>query len=126
MTPTNTACGGGTGDPAPPDADCVPNPNAPALVQQTGGIFNGTVADNGIRQLVNPCQWALVNWEQMNRFEQQALGRLGWSASNWGTTDPSLLPATINKSWNDLSGRERRAADSLGFDETSWNACTVL
>ncbi len=125
MTPTNTACGGDPGDPVPPSADCAPNPNAPVVVQNAG-LLGGGANDTGIRTLADPCQWWQVRWDQMTPDEQQALGRLGWTGSNWGTGDPTLLPDTVGKTWNDLSRRERRAAESLGFNETSWNSCTLL
>lgn len=123
LAPTNTACGGGPGDPTPPNAACAPNPNAPVVVQ--GGPLGGGT-DAGIRALADPCQWSQYAWAQLSTDEQAALGSLGWTASNWGTADPSLLPETIAKTWRDLSRRERRAAESLGFTEASWNGCALL
>ncbi len=109
------------GDPAPPATDCTPNPNAPAVVQQGGGLFAGTPAGPGIRQLVDTCQWWQASWDQLNGPEQDAWGLLGWNATNWGTGTAT----TAGKSWRDLNGREKRAAESLGFDADIWNSCTV-
>jgi hypothetical protein len=124
-TPQDNLCGAGPLDPAPPAADCTPNPNAPAVAQQPGGLLGGIGAATatGIRALIDPCQWGLVAWSQMNRTEQDAWGRLGWDASNWGSTNTALWPASAGQLWGDLRLRERRAAESLGFTAETWNGC---
>ena len=117
-------CAIAPGQVSPPAEYCLPNPNAPQVVAQDGGLF-GDAGTNGIRKPTDPCAWWSLDWSQMSTDEQDAWSALGWSAANWGTFDPALRPASASAGWSDLSFAERRAARQLGFDDDSWGFCLI-
>lgn len=124
LTPAQVqSCAIAPGQIAPPPDYCIPNPNAPAVVADTG-LF-GAADESGIRSPTNPCSWFQLSWGQLTPQEQGQWERLGWSATTFGAANAASWPATAYLSWGDLAFGERRAASRLGFDASSWGVCLV-
>ncbi len=116
-------CAIAPGQVAPPPDYCTPNPNAPAVTQETG-LF-GNANDGGIRSPINPCSWFQLTWGQLTPEEQGQWERLGWTPATFGAANAAAWPPAAYLPWRDLSFGERRAAGRLGFDESTWGACPV-
>lgn len=106
-----TGCNIGPGQTTPPPGYCTPDPNVPLALQE------------GVREFANPCQWWALTWAGMGASEQEHWSKLGWDASNWASANTELWPASAGKLWSNLRLRERRAAEALGFSQSTWDAC---
>jgi len=111
---TQSACNIGPGQTTPPPGYCTPDPTVPTAPQE------------GIREFSDACQWWTLAWAGMGASEQEQWSKLGWDESNWASANTELWPASAGKLWGDLRLRERRAAEALGFSQSTWDACYAV
>jgi hypothetical protein len=71
-----------------------------------------------IRKIGNVCNWDNLDWDEMSGSEKLAWEALGWSRALWDSDNYEA--ASSAKDWNELTPRERNAAQWLGYDAQNW------
>lgn len=77
-------------------------------------------ADDGVRIPSNLCFWNVMAWRDFNSAEKAAWSGMGWSKQLWDGSDTTGYPASYQKSWSDLVGKEKKFAAMLGFSSKTW------
>lgn len=77
-------------------------------------------ADDSVRIPTNLCFWTVMAWHDFNSAERAAWSGLGWTKQVWDDSEETDYPASYQKTWSELAGKDKIFAAKLGFSSKTW------